>query len=191
MTVSSSDIASATLLGEKTDNETADTAFGRIAAEAKARKEAIEGLDSEKEATGTNVTIGVKEEDGKITGVTVSESYSTVTRVSKGESTPESLTISDKTGLITGEDLEKSVNYTKDVIDTATKDLSVSASGDSYVSASQSTDNNKKIEVKTNVVNLVDATEGTTGLADSLDVKTSIEAAKKAVEDQIEWIEID
>ena len=49
----------------------------------------------------------------------------------------------------------------------------------------------KKIEVKTNVVNLVDATEGTTGLADSLDVKTSIEAAKKAVEDQIEWIEID
>lgn len=191
LTVSSSDIASATLLGEKTDNETADTAFGRIAAEAKARKEAIEGLDSEKEATGTNVTIGVKEEDGKITEVTVSESYSTVTRVSKGESTPESLTISDKTGLITGEDLEKSVNYTKDVIDTATKDLSVSASGDSYVSASQSTDNNKKIEVKTNVVNLVDATEGTTGLADSLDVKTSIEAAKKAVEDQIEWIEID
>lgn len=191
LTVSSSDIASATLLGEKTDNETADTAFGRIAAEAKARKEAIEGLDSEKEATGTNVTIGVKEEDGKITEVTVSESYSTVTRVSKGESTPESLTISDKTGLITGEDLEKSVNYTKDVIDTATKDLSVSASGDSYVSAYQSTDNNKKIEVKTNVVNLVDATEGTTGLADSLDVKTSIEAAKKAVEDQIEWIEID
>lgn len=191
LTVSSSDIASATLLGKKTDNETADTAFGRIAAEAKARKEAIEGLDSEKGATGTNVTIGVKEENGKITGVTVSESYSTVTRVSKGESTPESLTISDKTGLITGEDLEKSVNYTKDVIDTATKDLSVSASGDSYVSASQSTDNNKKIEVKTNVVNLVDATEGTTGLADSLDVKTSIEAAKKAVEDQIEWIEID
>ena len=149
------------------------------------------GGDSEKEATGTNVTVGVREEDGKITAVTVSESYSTVTRVSKGESTPESLTISDKTGLITGEDLEKSVNYTKDVIDTATKDLSVSASGDSYVSASQSTDNNKKIEVKTNVVNLVDATEGTTGLADSLDVKTSIEAAKKAVEDQIEWIEID
>lgn len=189
--VSSDDIASAALLGGKTDDETKDTAFGKIAAEAKARKEAIEGLDAEKESTGVNVKVGVKEEDGKITEVTVAESYSTVTRVAKGETTTESLTISDKTGLTTGEDLEKAVNYTKDVIGTATKDLSVTASGDSYISASQAKDNNKKIEVKTNIVTIADAAEGTTGLADSLDVKTSIESAKKAVEDQIEWIEID
>lgn len=189
--VSSDDIASAALLGGKTDDETKDTAFGKIAAETKARKEAIEGLDAEKESTGVNVKVGVKEEDGKITEVSVSESYSTVTRVAKGETTTESLTISDKTGLTTGEDLEKAVNYTKDVIGTATKDLSVTASGDSYISASQAKDNNKKIEVKTNIVNIADAAEGTTGLADSLDVKTSIESAKKAVEDQIEWIEID
>lgn len=181
--VSSDDIASAALLGGKTDDETKDTAFGKIAAETKARKEAIEGLDAEKESTGVNVKVGVKEEDGKITEVSVSESYSTVTRVAKGETTTESLTISDKTGLTTGEDLEKAVNYTKD--------LSVTASGDSYISASQAKDNNKKIEVKTNIVNIADAAEGTTGLADSLDVKTSIESAKKAVEDQIEWIEID
>ena len=191
LTVSSNDIASAALLGSRTDDETTDTAFGKIAAETKARKEAIEGLDAEKETTGVNVTVGVKEEDGKITEVTVAESYSTVTRVAKGETTVESLTITDKTGLTTGEDLEKAVNYTKDVIGTATKDLSVTASGDSYISASQAKDNNKKIEVKTNIVTIADATEGTTGLADSLDVKTSIESAKKAVEDQIEWIEID
>ena len=191
LTVSSDDIASAALLGEKTDTETKDTAFGKIAAEVKARKEAIEGLDAEKESTGVNVKVGVKEEDGKITEVTVAESYSTVTRVAKGETTAESLTISDKTGLTTGEDLEKAVNYTKDVIDTTTKNLSVTATGDSYVSASQSESDNKKIEVKSNVVTISDSTENKTGLADSYDVKTSIEAARKAVEDQIEWVEID
>ena len=191
LTVSSDDIASAALLGEKTDIETKDTAFGKIAAEVKARKEAIEGLDAEKETTGVNVKVGVKEEDGKITEVTVAESYSTVTRVAKSDSTQESLTISDKTGLTTGEDLEKAVNYTKDVIDTTTKNLSVTATGDSYVSASQSESDNKKIEVKSNVVTISDSTENKTGLADSYDVKTSIEAARKAVEDQIEWVEID
>lgn len=189
--VSSDDIASAALLGEKTDTEIKDTAFGKIAAEVKARKEAIEGLDAEKETTGVNVKVGVKEEDGKITEVTVAESYSTVTRVAKNDSTQESLTISDKTGLTTGEDLEKAVNYTKDVIDTATKNLSVTATGDSYVSASKSENDNKKIEVKSNVVTISDSTENKTGLADSYDVKTSIEAVRKAVEDQIEWVEID
>lgn len=191
LTVSSDDIASAALLGEKEDDSTKDTAFGKIALEAKTRKEAIEDLNATKETTGTNITVGVKEEKGVVTEVSVSESYSTVTRVAKSDSTQESLTITGKTGLVVGEDIEKAVSYTKDVIDTATKNLSVTASGDSYVSAAQSESDNKKIEVKSNVVTIADSAEGKTGLADSYDVKTSIEAARKAVEDQIEWVEID
>ena len=282
LTVSSDDIASAALLGEKTDDHTKDTAFGKIALEEKTRKEAIEALDSEKEATGTNVTVGVKEVDGIITEVTVSEEYSTVTRTAWGESvdpslvvtngekiatgsdidkvarysedivskavegldsektstdgvnvtvkvsevdgkidgvsvtenyatvtrTPksedvtEAITVEDKSGLATGEDLEKVINYTLDVTDTAKEvlksyvdtkasDLEVTADGDTYVSATQSSSDNKKIEVRSNVVLLENAVEGTTGLADSLDVKTSIATAKKELEDQIEWVEID
>ena len=282
LTVSSDDIASAALLGEKTDDHTKDTAFGKIALEAKTRREAIEALDSEKETTGTNVTVGVKEVDGVITEVTVSEEYSTVTRTAKGESvdpslvvtngekiatgsdidkvarysedivskavegldsektsadgvnvtvkvsevdgkidgvsvtenyatvtrTPksedvtEAITVEDKSGLATGEDLEKVINYTLDVTDTAkevlksyvdtkTSDLEVTADGDTYVSATQSSSDNKKIEVRSNVVLLENATESVTGLADALNVKTSIATAKKELEDQIEWVEID
>ena len=281
LTVSSDDIASAALLGEKTDDHTKDTAFGKIALEAKTRREAIEALDSEKETTGTNVTVGVKEVDGVITEVTVSEEYSTVTRTAKSESvdpslvvtngekiatgsdidkvarysedivskavegldsektsadgvnvtvkvsevdgkidgvsvtenyatvtrTPksenvtEAITVEDKSGLATGEDLEKVINYTLDVTDTAkevlksyvdtkTSDLEVTADGDTYVSATQSSSNNKKIEVRSNVVLLENATESVTGLADALNVKTSIATAKKELEDQIEWVEI-
>ena len=59
------------------------------------------------------------------------------------------------------------------------------------MSATQSASDNKKIEVRSNVVLLENAAEGTTGLADSLDVKISIATAKKELEDQIEWVEID
>ena len=68
------DIASATLLGTKTDASTVDSAFGRIAKEVADRKTAIQALDATVNSTGgSHVDVQVVEADGKITGVTVSE----------------------------------------------------------------------------------------------------------------------
>lgn len=74
-TVSENDIASATLLGTATDSKDANTAFGKIAAEADARTKAIEALDADVNSTGgTHVSINVVETDGKVATVTVTES---------------------------------------------------------------------------------------------------------------------
>ena len=80
VTVVESDIASAKLLGTKDDTKDADTAFGRIKAEAAARDtaitHAIAGLDSSVAATATtenqaySVLTGVTQADGKLTGKT-------------------------------------------------------------------------------------------------------------------------
>ena len=68
------DIASAALLGTKTDASTVDSAFGRIAKEVAERKAAIQALDATVSSTGgSHVDVQVVEADGKITGVTVSE----------------------------------------------------------------------------------------------------------------------
>lgn len=68
------DIASAALLGTKTDASTVDSAFGRIAKEVADRKAAIQALDATVDSTGgSHVGVQVVEADGKITGVTVSE----------------------------------------------------------------------------------------------------------------------
>lgn len=68
------DIASAALLGTKNDASTVDSAFGRIAKEVADRTAAIEALDATVNSTGgSHVGVQVVEADGKITGVTVSE----------------------------------------------------------------------------------------------------------------------
>lgn len=73
--VTTEDIASAKLLGTKDDEAGADTAFGRIKAEAAARAtaitEAINGLDSVVEPTNDHsVLTGLTQTDGKLTGKT-------------------------------------------------------------------------------------------------------------------------
>lgn len=74
-TVSENDIASATLLGAISDTKDADTAFGKIAAEAAARAEAIAGLNADVTSNnGTHVNVQVVESAGKITTVSVNES---------------------------------------------------------------------------------------------------------------------
>lgn len=75
-----SDIASAALLGTKSDTKDADTAFGRIAKEVENRKQAITdaiaALDSSVAATAAvdekvySVLTGVTQVDGKLTGKT-------------------------------------------------------------------------------------------------------------------------
>lgn len=73
-TVSENDIASAALLGTATDSKDANTAFGKIAAEADARTKAIEALDADVNSTGgAHVSINVVETDGKVATVTVTE----------------------------------------------------------------------------------------------------------------------
>lgn len=68
------DIASAALLGTKADTSDNDTAFGRIAKEVADRTAAIQALDATVDSTGgSHVGVQVVEADGKITGVTVSE----------------------------------------------------------------------------------------------------------------------
>lgn len=129
LSVESEDIASAALLGEKTDDSTKDTAFGKIALEAKTRKEAIEALDAEVTSTdGTNVVVKVTEEDGVITAVNVTDSYATVTRQAKGDSVAPSLTVTDGTKLATGDDVNKAARYAEDIvaIETANREAAIS-----------------------------------------------------------------
>lgn len=74
-TVSENDIASAALLGTVSDTKDAETAFGKIAAEAAARAEAIAGLNADVTSdNGTHVNVQVVESAGKVTTVKVTES---------------------------------------------------------------------------------------------------------------------
>lgn len=264
--VTSSDIASAALLGTLADTSSQETAFGKIAEEKEARIQAIQNLDAEVTSEDhVNVSVKVTEEDGKVTAVNVNEKYATVTRVTHEENVDASFIVEaeNKEGLVKGSDLEKVAAYADDIVsvertarenaiasldssfdvkdskeyvrvateiedgkikagsssvnvtygdyftdptttngiatveDTKTyvgsvaANLEVSASGDSYVSATRDEVNNKKIVVTSNVVTMENATEVNTGLADSYNVKLYVAEAKKAVEDQLEWVEID
>lgn len=262
--VTSSDIASAALLGTLADTSSQETAFGKIAEEKEARIQAIQNLDAEVTSEDhVNVSVKVTEEDGKVTAVNVNEKYATVTRVTHNETVAASFIVEaeNKEGLVKGSDLEKVAAYADDIVsveraarenaiasldssfdvkdskeyvrvateiedgkikagsssvnvtygdynepttngiatveDTKTyvgsvaANLEVSASGDSYVSATRDEVNNKKIVVTSNVVTMENATEVNTGLADSYNVKLYVAEAKKAVEDQLEWVEID
>lgn len=73
-TVSENDIASAALLGTVSDTKDANTAFGKIAAEAAARAEAISGLNANVTSdNGTHVNVQVVESAGKVITVSVTE----------------------------------------------------------------------------------------------------------------------
>ena len=210
----------------------------------------IAKLDADVDSTGgSNVKVKVTEEDGKVTAVTVGETYATVTKSTGG------ITVGGtKTGLVKGSDIETLVEYidgktsdetsinnaiealdstlemsdesslvsvkivetdgklvsgssnvgvtygvyggtdgiaktstTKTYVDTAVGGIEVTAQGDSYVSATQDTTDKKKIVVKTTTATV---SSGGAGLATAADTKSYVDAAKKAVEDQIEWVEI-
>lgn len=74
-TIGEDDIASAALLGTISDTKDANTAFGKIAAEADARAKAIEALNADVTSNnGTHVNVQVVESAGKVTTVKVTES---------------------------------------------------------------------------------------------------------------------
>lgn len=104
--VTESDIASAALLGGKTDDKTKDTAFGRIAKEADDRATAISNLGLE--ATDTNAKAQdskgyVKTVISETSGVIKNESVS-VTYGSISDGTP---------GIATAEDVARNVRFEK------------------------------------------------------------------------------
>ena len=104
--VTESDIASAALLGGKTDDKTKDTAFGRIAKEANDRATAISNLGLE--ATDTNAKAQdskgyVKTVISETSGVIKNESVS-VTYGSVADRTP---------GIATAEDVAGNVRFEK------------------------------------------------------------------------------
>lgn len=63
-------------IGTADDTKDSETVFGKIAKEASDRQAAIEALDAELEETSTDghVTVGLTEEDGVVTGLTVETS---------------------------------------------------------------------------------------------------------------------
>lgn len=120
---STADIASAALLGTTVDGSTAQTAFGYIAKEAALRTQAIEALDvTSNTVDGTNTHVTYKEENGIVTIESISEDYSSVTRVehvdaAEGvEAKTADFTVVNGTKLVVGNDLAKLKGYTDDKI---------------------------------------------------------------------------
>lgn len=61
-------------------------------------------LDADVSAVGTNVSVGVTEEDGVLTKVTVTEKYATVESKKEGDADTV-VTVTDETALVTGKDI--------------------------------------------------------------------------------------
>ena len=85
---------------------------------------AIAALDATPSKTGTNVTVGVTEADGKLTAVSVSEKYATITA---GEGTGSAATLTVATtnngGLVKGTDISKVITYVDEKVSGANADL--------------------------------------------------------------------
>ena len=143
---------------------------GKVAAEAARTDANIEGaikaLDTSVEGTGTNVKVHVDETDGLLSGVTITETYATVSYTPNDNT----WTNTNPTGLVTGNDL----NTMKSYVDDKVADSDISATGDGkYIDASVDGTNNKQINVAANTVNLgfsdpADASATLTGTADKL-----------------------
>lgn len=93
--------------------------------------EEVAKLDATVSSDTTNVNIAIVETDGKLTSVTVSEDYATVTRVARTDQQDESIefTDADKDKLIKSDDLKKVADYAKDLYDHEVKDRKAAIAG--------------------------------------------------------------
>jgi hypothetical protein len=126
VSVETSDIASAALLGTTSDDKTKSTAFGLIAKEVSDRGTAISNLNASVNKTGTNVKVSVEESAGKLTSVGIEETYATITRTAKDSNTEAGLIVKNNTGLATGEDINSVARFAEDLVsaeDEAVKDF--------------------------------------------------------------------
>ena len=111
----------------------------------------------------SNVNIAIVETDGKLTSITVSEDYATVTRTERAENKTESISFAngDDNKLIKSGDLKKVADYAKDLYDHEVADRSKAiadldadvTSDDAAVAKVQVVEENGKIKdvVVTNV----------------------------------------
>lgn len=93
--------------------------------------EEVAKLDATVSSDTTNVNIEIVETDGKLTSVTVSEDYATVTRVARTDEQNESISFveDDKNKLIKSDDLKKVADYAKDLYDHEVKDRNAAIAG--------------------------------------------------------------
>lgn len=201
VTVTTNDIASAALLGQPTDTSGKNTAFGKIKAEETARIAAINALDATVSSDTTNVNVSIKETNGVLTNITVSEDYAEVTRTqtSSSEAIPkEDATLTVRTGddekLVKASDLNDVACYAADKVKEETDarkkaiaDLDVAQIGDgtTYIKSVSETDG--KIAATTGTLN-TDAvafvrTEGShTALASATTTTQALDALEDAIE---------
>jgi len=123
---------------------------GELAIEA-ARSDAknladIAALDANVDSTGgTNVSVNVVETNGVITAVTVAEDYATI------DASTIVVANGDESKMVKASDIA----HLKAYVDEKSQELAVEAEGDSYIDASVDGSNNKKINVSTNIGDLV------------------------------------
>lgn len=198
VTVTTEDIASAALLGQLTDTSSANTAFGKIKAEEEARIAAIKALDANVSSNDTNVNVSITETDGKLTGLTVSEDYATVTRTETSSSagTPATnaainVTKGDEGKLIKASDLAKVAAY---AADKATEEMHRVDKKIADLGGDVTSDDNTfvKVEVQTTAGEVSDvivtqdmqavatADASNTGLAEASDVKAYVDSKSAA-----------
>lgn len=200
VTVTTEDIASAALLGTKEDDKTKETAFGYIAKEVADRISAINSLDATVSSDTTNVNVSITETDGKLTGLTVSEDYATVTRTETSSSagTPATnasinVTTGDEGKLIKASDLAKVAAYAADKateemhrVDKKIADLSATKTGSvdyTTVKVDTAAGNVSGVTVTQKIQSVSNADSTVTdkkGLAEASDVKAYVDSKSAA-----------
>lgn len=93
--------------------------------------EEVEKLDATVSSDTTNVNIAIVETDGKLTSVTVSEDYATVTYVARTDEQDASISFDDAGSdkLIKSKDLKKVADYAKDLYDQEVEDRNAAIAG--------------------------------------------------------------
>lgn len=93
--------------------------------------EEVAKLDATVSSDTTNVNIAIVETAGKLTSVTVSEDYATVTRTERSETQDEKIIFvdADKDKLIKSDDLKKVADYAKDLYDHEVEDRNAAIAG--------------------------------------------------------------
>lgn len=171
LNVSSSDIASAALLGTATDTSAAATAFGAIKKEAAEREAAIAAVNTsitsglttdEKTVSATNVSFKYKETNGIVDISTLKVDYATLTRTAHSDANKAALTVSNEAGLVTGNDISTLKAY---VDDKATETAADAASSVANLKADITSDDAAvaKVEVSTEGGNVKDVVVTTIG----------------------------
>ena len=147
----------------------------------------IAELDASKGGKGVNVSVGVTEVDGKITDVSVVETYATVTYTApqtEGTPSPATLVVTNGAGLVTGNDIDSVKSYVDAKFEAEDSTVTVTeAQSGNYVSVTIAEVNGKLDQATSSMsVTYADYANTTAGIAtdayvtdaiNDLDVSTS------------------